>query len=206
MMIHSFILVIALSIDSFLASLAYGVEKIRIPFRSAIVVSSVGVLFLSISLFAASLLQPVLSPALCSTISFIIFFLIGISTIFQEAIKQFLRNCKRKKLTFEYSGISFVLDVYLDETKADMDHSKQLSAKEALYLAVALSIDSLVSGFALGIHIHNPITVLVISFIVGLVAVYLGAYFGEHYVRMVKWNFSWLSGILFLILAFTRIM
>lgn len=205
-MTHSIILVIALSIDSFLASLAYGVASIRIPFRSAIVVSSVGVLFLGISLYAASLLQQVIPPEVCSTISFLIFFLIGISTIFQEAIKQFLRNCKRRKLTFEYSGISFVLDVYLDETKADMDHSKQLSMKEALYLAVALSIDSLVSGFALGIHIQNPLPVLVISFLVGLMAVYLGAYFGEHYVRMANWNFSWLSGILFLILAFTRIM
>lgn len=205
-MIHGFLLVVALSVDSFLASLAYGVERIRIPLRSALLISGIGVGFLSVSLYTASFIQQFIPPAFCAIISFSIFFMVGISSIFQGTIKQFLRKRKRGSLCFEYSGISFVLDVYLDETKADMDHSKQLSLKEALYLAVALSFDSLVSGFALGIHIDNPLWVLIVSFCIGLCAVYAGAFLGEHSAKLAGWNLSWLSGVLFLILAFMRIM
>ncbi len=37
---NAFLLVIALSLDSFLASLAYGGEHIRIPWKSAVLISS----------------------------------------------------------------------------------------------------------------------------------------------------------------------
>lgn len=205
-MLHSFLLVIALSLDSFLASLAYGAEKIKIPFMSALLISGIGVLFLSISLYTATFIQHLIPVNICAILSFTIFFLIGMSSIFQGTIKQFLSTCKRKKLSFEYSGISFVLDVYLDETNADSDHSKLLSLREALYLAIALSLDSLVSGFALGISITHPLPVLIVSFLIGLLAVLSGFNLGRRARTISKWNLSWISGVLFLILAFSRIL
>ena len=87
----------------------------------------------------------------------------------------------RPEQRLEYSGISFVvLDIYLDETKADADNSKLLSLKEALYLAVALSIDSLASGFALGISVCSLLPVLVISFCVGILAFWGGILSGQQ--------------------------
>lgn len=139
-------------------------------------------------------------------ISFTIFFMIGLSSLFQGTIKSFLGTYKRKKLSFEYSGISFVLDIYLDETKADADNSKLLSLKEALYLAVALSIDSLASGFALGISIVQPLSVLVISFCVGILAILGGSFLGSRVLSLKECRLSWVSGVLFLILAFSRIL
>lgn len=204
-MLPSLLLVIALSIDSLLASLAYGAEKIHIPIRSATLIAGIGVLFLGISLYTASFIQMYIPSYVCKWISFTIFFMVGISSIFQGTIKQFLRKSKQKKLTFEYSGISFVLDVYLDETKADVDHSKSLSLKEALYLAIALSIDSLVSGFALGIGITHPLPVLLVSFCIGVIAVLLGSYLGRKMITLSKIDLSWISGALFLVLAMSRI-
>lgn len=205
-MLQAFLLVIALSTDSFLASLAYGAEKIRIPLRSAFLIAFVGVAFLSVSLYTASFIERFIPAYICQWISFAIFFMIGISSIFQGTIKGFLRKSNQKKLTFQYSGISFVLDVYLDETKADADHSKWLSLKEALYLSVALSIDSLVSGFAFGIRIGNPIPVLFTSFCIGILAVLSGFYFGEHIGDRIPMDLSWISGVLFLMLACSRIL
>ena len=199
---NAFLLVIALSLDSFLASLAYGGEHIRIPWKSAVLISLIGVLFLSFSLYTAAFIQ----PYICRMISFTIFFMIGLSSLFQGTIKSFLGTYKRKKLSFEYSGISFVLDIYLDETKADADNSKLLSLKEALYLAVALSIDSLASGFALGISIVQPLPVLVISFCVGILAILGGSFLGSRVLSLKECRLSWVSGVLFLILAFSRIL
>lgn len=203
---NSFLLVIALSLDSFLASLAYGAEHIRIPLKSAFLISFIGVVFLSVPLYTATYMQQFISPFLCHLISFTIFFLIALSSLFQGTIKSMLKTYNRKKLKFEYSGISFVLDIYLDETKADADNSKLLSIKEAMYLAIALSIDSLASGFALGISIFQPLPVLIISLCIGIVAVLGGSFLGSRAAALKNCNLSWISGILFLILACSRIL
>ena len=203
---NAFLLVIALSLDSFLASLAYGGEHLRIPWKSAILITSICVPFLSLSLSTAALIQQFIPQYICRLVFFAIFFMIGISSLFQGTIKSFLGTYKRKKLSFEYSGISFVLDIYLDETKADADHSKLLSLKEALYLAIALSIDSLASGFALGISIVQPLPVLIISFCIGILAILCGSFLGSRMLSLKECRLSWLSGVLFLILAFSRIL
>lgn len=206
-MLQIILLVVAISTDSFLAALAYGVEKITIPLKSVLLIAFLGVLFLGVSLSTASFLQQFIPLQVCKYISFTIFLIIALSSLFQGTIKQFLRVCKKKKLTFSYSNISFVLDVYLDETKADRDHSKQLSLKEALYLGVALSFDSLVSGFALGMGIKHPSAVLIISFIIGAIAIYSGSILGERSAKTSKdINLSCLSGFLFLCLAILKIM
>lgn len=205
-MIQSFLLVTALSLDSFLASLAYGAKRIRIPFESAVLISVIGVLFLSLSLYTAALLQQFIPHWVCAMISFVIFFLIGLSSLFQGTIKKILQKYKQKQVKLHYSGISFVLNIYLDETEADSDHSNSLSLSEAFYLAIALSIDSLVSGFALGISIGNPLPVLIISFCMGVLVILLGAFLGKKVSYHSECDLSWISGLLFLILAFTRIL
>ena len=205
-MITSFLLVVALSLDSFLASLAYGAQKIRIPLRSTLLIALIGTSFLGVSIYTAGLFQKVLHPQYAAVFSFAIFFLMGVSALFQGTIKSFLKDRKSRKVPFQYSGISFVLDVYLDETRAGADHSKELSLHEALYLAVALSIDSIVSGFAYGVQVHDRLLVLCISFTVGFLAVFFGSYIGRHVASLADWNLSWVSGILFLLLAFMRIL
>lgn len=66
-------------------------------------------------------------------------------------------------MSFRWSGISFMLSVCLDETKADADCSKVLSAKEALALGAALSIDSLATGFGSGLIGQNYLLILVLA-------------------------------------------
>lgn len=205
-MVESILLVIALSFDSFLASLAYGAEKIKIPMKSAILISLIGVLCLGVSLYMASYMQQYLPQAIASIISFTMFFLIGLSSLFQGTIKSLLQRCQQKKVQFSCKGIFFVLDIYVETTKADLDHSKRLSLKEAFYLAIALSIDSFLSGFAFGIHIHNPIPVLCFGFCMGFVVILAGSCIGRKITAMANWNLSWLSGVLFIFLAFTKIL
>lgn len=201
----SFLLVIALSIDSFLASLAYGAEYIYISWKSASLISLIGVMFLSFSFYTANYLQNYLSPSTCHFISFILLLCIGISILFQGTIKAIIKKYHKKKIKFEYSGIMFVIDVFLDETKADMDKSKSLSIKESIFLAITLSIDSLASGFAVGMQISQPLPVLVCSFLIGIISILSGSFVGEK-IGTLKYNLSWLSGILFLILAFMKVL
>ena len=114
--------------------------------------------------------------------------------------KTFLRNKSRKNLSFSISGVGFVVSVFLDETKADTDKSKTLSPREALTLAIALSADSLGSGFGAGLAGAGILPVCIMSFGAGLAAVAAGAKAGAVTGKK-RPGISWISGILLIILA-----
>ena len=89
---------------------------------------------------------------------------------------------------------------YLDETKADCDSSKTLSSKEAVTLALALSADSLASGFGAGLGGANIIRIALISLAVGLASIVAGSFFGQK-AACKKPRLSWLSGAILIILG-----
>lgn len=204
-MFHSLLLVIALSIDGFLASIAYGARNIRISVWIAFLVSAVGTTCLGISFFFAQWITSFIPVWICSWISFGLFFFLGISSFCKGMLKTAFKNRSKRQLTFACSGFSFVLDIYMDETKADMDFNKRLSVKEGLYLAIALSLDSLVSGIACAGGIDHPCSLLLCSFMIGGSVLLAGIKIGNVWGKIERWNLSWISGIVFLILAFTRI-
>lgn len=204
-MTNSILLVFALSLDGFLAALAYGARKIKMSIPVAFLISGIGTLFLGISFFASTFITTWIPLWACSLVSFLIFFLLGLSALFKGAIKTFLKNRRNRKVSFACSGFSFVLDVYMDETKADADFSKDLSVKEAMYLAIALSIDSLASGVACAACAYHPVVLLFCSFFVGGFFLLSGTKLGNMYQNMERWNLSWISAIVFFFLAFMRV-
>lgn len=207
-MLEVLLLVSALSLDAFVASIAYGTNKIIIPFSSLFVINSVCSTFLAISLLLGSILKKFIPDRATLIISFVILFLLGIYYLFESLIKTYLRKHtnSNKKVTVKLSDIQFVLDIYLDETKADINKSKILSYKEAFYLAVALSLDSLAVGFAGSLADINYLLVILCSFICGILAILLGTFIGRKLVEKININLSWLSGILLIALAFKRLL
>ena len=72
-------------------------------------------------------------------------------------------------------------------------------------MAIALSLDSLVSGIACAGGIEQPLFLLLCSFIITGSVLLAGIKIGNVWGKIERWNLSWVSGIVFLILAFTRI-
>lgn len=200
-MFHSILLITALCIDSFAASIAYGANGIKIPLRSAFVISGVGALFLGLSFYAAFSIREFVPPRLCMVISFCALLLIGIYNLVQSLLKSYLKSRKQNNLKFSLAG--FMIQIYLDETSADIDNSKVLSVREALYLAVAVSIDSLITGFGTGLVVTNQLQIVFFTFLVNMAAIGLGFILGGKLKN--KFNLSWLGGALLILLAFMKI-
>ncbi|MBC8571121.1 manganese efflux pump [Zongyangia hominis] len=200
------LLVLALSTDALIASLAYGTNNIRITALPAAVISLVGSGFLVLSLVAAGVVRLFISPAVCVGISFGLLFFIGFASFFQGLFKNYLRRRRgQKQVRFEMQGVQFVLDIFLDETKADSDDSKDLSVRESLYLGLALSVDSLASGLGSGLTAINvPLTVAIYAAVQFLV-VMGGFSLGKKLRGKAAPDLSWLGGLLLIILAFTRL-
>ena len=203
-MFETLLLVLALSLDAFVASIAYGTNKIKIPLSSATLMSIICSSFLAIALFLGSLVKNFIPSNITTLTSFIILLVLGIYYLFESLIKTYLRKQQNlnKKLQMNICNMCFVLDIYLDETKADLNNSKNLNLKESIYLATALSLDSLAVGFAESLGSINYFQVIIYSLICGFISIILGTLIGRKIVEKIDLNLSWLSGVLLILLAF----
>jgi len=201
------LIAIALSTDAFIASFAYGSNKIKIPFSSMQVISLICTGILGISLLLGTFLKPYLPGNLLKIGAFLILFILGIIKLMDNIIKSIIHKHAiiDKQIKFSFLNINFILNIYADPKEADLDESKTLSPKEALSLAVALSLDSLAAGFGVALGNVNIFAIILCSLIFSMLSIKSGAFIGNKISDKVPFQLSWLSGILLIFLAFLRL-
>lgn len=203
-LIQDIMLVSAVSVDALIAAFSYGAGRIRIPASSAFIISFICSLILTLSIMLSSLLGEMIPDRLCRAAGAGLLTVMGTVSLFQNMLKSALRKRQGEGgLKFSFFNIDFVICVYLDETKADCDSSKRLSAKEAVTLALALSADSLASGFGAGLGGANILRIALISLAVGLISIGSGSYFGQK-AACKKPRLSWLSGVILIMLGLLK--
>jgi len=145
-------------------------------------------------------------PAVAAWIGFSILFVLGVTKLFDSFIKRMIKSGKLfSKIKFKLFSLNFILHVYAEPEQADIDASRILSPKEAVYLAVALSLDGLSVGFGAGLSGANPVLVVGLSLIFGFLAVIFGALLGRRFAEKFSLDLSWFSGALLIILAVLRL-
>lgn len=205
--LESFLLVFALSIDAFVASLGYGADHIRIPPLSVILISGICSLVLGVSLFVGVLIRPYVPGNLARWLCFSILFFLGIIKLFDSTIKSCLKKRKQlnKRFTFSALHLNFILSVYANPQEADEDASRYLAPAEAISLALAMSLDGLAVGFGAALSSVNIWAALLISFGLGILAVVSGGSLGDRLASKSQWDLSWLSGFILIFLAVSKL-
>lgn len=205
--LESLVLVTALSVDAFVASFAYGTNKIKIPFRSVAVITLVCSAILAVSLSLGTLVRPYVPAHLAGVVCFAILFLLGIVKLCDSALKSMIRKSQglHKKISFSALHLDFILDVYANPENADCDCSKTLSPAEAAPLAVALSLDGLAVGFGAAIASVDPVQAVLFSLAANIIAVGFGCFVGNKVAEKLSLDLSWLSGLLLMVLAFLKL-
>lgn len=206
-MLESLLLVLSLCVDACIASFAYGTNKIKIPVTSNIVLSVISTVFLALSLSAGSFLQRFIRDDLTHILCFATLFILGFMRLFEGMLKNYLNKKALSPDHIELKLFSFklVLNVYADVTLADLDHSKSLSTKEAFYLGIALSLDSLVVGLGAALVPVSFLQVTLFSLVINLAAIALGSLAGRQFAKNCDLDLSWLSGIMLIFLALLKL-
>lgn len=173
----------AISVDAFTASFAYGCRRIKIPVVSVIILNAISVLFLSASLLAGTFLSSLIPAGLTTQISFLILFVLGLVKLFELPSNEQTEN-------------------------GDKNHDNLLSASEAFYLGLALSLDSLAAGIGAGMTpIQSPSYILLTvgtSLLTGIIAICSGCFLGKTLSARLNGNFCRLSGLILIALAFMK--
>lgn len=207
-MLESLLLVLSLCVDALIASFAYGTTKIKIPVVSSIILTAISTLFLMISITLGSLIQGLIRDDLAHIICFIILFLLGFLRLFEGLLKNYLNKKALSPHNIEVTLFNFklVLNVYADVTLADLDHSKSLSTKEALYLGIALSLDSLIVGFGAALAPISFFDVTLFSIIFNFLAIALGSFIGSKCAEKIDIDLSWVSGLILIVLSLLKLL
>lgn len=88
---------------------------------------------------------------------------------------------------------------------ADKDHSKKMSVPEGISFALAMSLDAVIAGVSAAGFLDVPMYLATVwNFLASLFAVIAGSLLGRTLSRRWNMDFSWIGGILFLILAFGK--
>lgn len=197
----------ALSVDAFVACFAYGSQQIRIPLISAQVISLLCTGILGISTLLGAWVKNFIPPWLTSLLCFFILMALGVVKLLDGMVKAILRKHSSfgREIRFRLFHLRFVLSLYADPEKADQDHSKTISPKEAASLATALSLDGAAVGFGAALGNLSLPLLLFCSLLAELLAVLLGARLGNRLAKKLPFNPSWLGGALLLLLAFSKL-
>lgn len=202
-----FILVLALSTDSFVASAAYGANRLRISLAKVIAVNLICSGCLGAALLFGIVLHGLVPEAFAKGLGFACLFFLGVIKLLDYFIKKYINNHVnvRKDLTFSISGLSIIINIYGNPMAADWDESKSLSWKETVMFSLAMSMDSLVAGSLSGFLFISPGLAALVSLLVGILVMYMGLILGHELAARKNWDLSWVSGILFLFLAFGKL-
>lgn len=203
--LESLILSLAISIDTFVASFGYGLSKIKLPFRSALLISIINTLILGLSILIGYALGGVISVEFAKWLSFGLLLAIGIFKFFSELFKIWLSKKVDKKLDIKMFNFHLMLKVMADTNNADIDKNKIISMPEAISIALILSIDQIGVGLSHGVSNAYPYILVIFNIATCLIATLLGTIIGKRISKCIKINLSWLSGLILIILAVVKL-
>lgn len=197
----------ALSVDALVAGFAYGARQIRLPWRSALVISLICSAIVGASLGLGSLAALFLSPGLRRGLCFGVLFALGLVKLLDGIARWAIRRYGNLdgKVGFSLFSLRFVLHVYADPAAVDLDHSQTISVTEAASLALALSLDGAAAGFGAAMGQASALAVVTASLIANQLTLTLGFWLGERLSRRFSVSLGWLGGVILILLAFSKL-
>ena len=206
--IYVLVLALVLSLDAFVCAFAYGSERIKLPMLSVFVITAVCAAVLAtagwVGIWAMTFLPQWLEPVL----SFAILFALGVTRLLDGFVKRMIKRRVdfSRQLNFRAFNLRFILQLYADPARADVDSSKTISSGEAVALALAVSLDSVAVGLSAAFAGINMLYLVLAAFVATAAALILGCTIGERISRSLPFDVSTGGGAVLIILAFARLM
>lgn len=154
MLFNYFLLAFSVSIDSLGIGITYGLRKTKISFISKIILFAFSFIITSISIYFGKLLSVILPNSFANLIGVLLLIFMGLFIIYQTHSKN-KKIKEKKKYTLFFKSLGITIQIMRDPISSDLNNSKLIDAKEAIYLALALSMDSIciaLGGSILGIN------------------------------------------------------
>lgn len=196
---------LAVSADGFIAGLAYGIKKIRIPFLSLIVIASASALAVSCSMLLGQGIAAILPHETAKRLGAILLILMGTFFLI-KALCDRLDNLPASEdeplVTLNLKSLGIVIKILKEPAAADLDASGEISQKEAFFLGLALAVDAMGAGIGIAMAGYNilftALSVGVLKFILVNGGIGLGKRMRNEGIRSIA---SFVPGLVFLLIG-----
>ena len=146
-----FFLVIAISLDGFGVGIVYGIRKIHVPFFSLFIIMICSGITVGLSMALGELLSSFISQNQTGTIGGIILISLGVLSL----INLLKSKTNLKQSSFNSDNHTSQNNIPLS-ARIDLDQSGTISAREALILGIALSMDAFGAGIGISMIGYSP--------------------------------------------------
>lgn len=206
MMLFTIILLaLSVSIDSLGIGITYGLRKTSISTPAKFILFIVSFSFVCISVAFGYFLISILPNNIIKIVSVILLCLMGFLIIYEAMNTNEKKEYKNHKIFLKPLGIT--IQIIKNPISSDLNNSKIIEKNEAIYLAFALSLDSICVGItssSFGMYsLLFPILVPLFQFLFLNTGIVLGKKISLYNISCKKWNI--LSGILLIIIGVLRI-
>ncbi|MDZ5472475.1 sporulation membrane protein YtaF [Bacillus sp. 31A1R] len=204
------LLALAVSLDSFSVGFTYGLRKMRIPFKSILVIACCSAVTLMIAMGIGHIIEKFISPDLAESVGGIVLVLIGGWVLFQffrpEKLKDDALPHEKTIVNFEIKSLGLVVNILKKPMSADFDKSGTITGIEAFMLGFALSLDAFGAGIGAAMLGFSPLSLAVTVAFMSSLFVFLGMRMGVK-LSKISWmqNFSFIPGVLLIILGIWKI-
>jgi len=205
------LLAVALSIDALGIGVSYCLRGIQLPLGAKIIIAMLSVLFTFIAILLGKSIVYIFSPYIAKFIGIVILLFMGVWIILQGIKKDEKKETEILKddtiINIIIKSLGITIKVIRNPLSCDFDKSSKIDPFEAIYMGIALSIDSIGVGIGSAIAGVNS---LIIPFAVGffqLLFLYLGDFVGKKLLMFEKIDSRiWvvISGLLLIIIAIIR--
>ena len=236
MIITIIALALSVSVDAFGIGITYGLRKTKLSTSAKFILFFVSLAFVSLSVIFGYFLIAILPEKIIKIISVILLVIMGLIIIY-EALRDTEENpCignKKKSLNKDniivgnnnisndektnreaqkiykifLKPLGITIQIIRNPISSDLNNSKVIEKNEAIYLALALSLDSICVGvtsssFGLA-SLLFPILVPLFQFIFLNVGINLGKRIVKYDTSFKKWNI--ISGVILIVIGLLRI-
>lgn len=194
---------LAVSVDSLSAGFAYGTSRVKIKPLAAIFLVFIPSITITLMTRIGSFIFSLFPTWLFSTLSFLLLFILGCEKLMESLIRHLAARhsdiignwaCKIKQL-------NIIFTIYFSPEDANKQDTQVLSAKEALFLSLALSLDSILASMAFSYQVPSLIICFLLAVLFHFLLFLSGFVLGILVSKKFTIDLSWLSGVFLLLLA-----
>lgn len=204
------LLALSMSMDALGIGVSYGVRKIKVPFSSRVTICLLSIVITGAAVFLGGTLMTLLDPMAAKAIGAAMLAFLGCFILCQAFVKKKAKKEKRcgtlASLFIQPLGVT--IQIVRDPCMCDFDKSSRIDMLEAVYLGVALSIDSFGVGVSSAVSGLNSMAIPIAAGLCQLCMLCIGGAVGARLGKM-KWGESkiWniLSGALLICISVLRL-
>ncbi len=195
---------LAVSVDSLTAGLSYGASRVHIKLVSTVFLVLIPSVCITLMTQAGSLLFSLFPASVLSLLSFLLLFFLGCEKLLESLIRHLAKaypdivgnwTCKIRQL-------NIIFTIYFSPEEANKQEVQILSGKEAFFLSLALSLDSMFASMAFSCQVNSLLFLFLSAAFFHFLLFSIGYLSGLFLSKKCSFDLSWLSGLFLLLLSF----